>query len=236
MKENKVKIFKILVLIFVIVLIALLTIKLMPLFQNISTEEGRTAFKEEIQSLGIKGVFLIVGLMFAQIFLAILPGEPVELLAGMCYGPIGGLFVIYLGTFLCTVVILFLVRKFGKDFIYSFVSKEKIEKMENSKLFTNTKRIYSVLFILFFLPGTPKDLITYVGALLPLGAKKFVLISTFARFPSIISSTIVGSNLIDGNWKFMAFVYVMSFVISFLVLIFSNKNNKEIVKEIIKNN
>lgn len=234
MKKNGIKLFKIVILIFVIVCVVFLTLKLMPLFKNISTEEGRLAFKSEVQSLGVKGIFLIIALMFAQIFLAILPGEPVELLAGMCYGPIGGLFVIYLGTFLCTLTILFLVRKLGRNFIYSFFPKEKIDKIENSKLFSNQKRIYSVLFTLFFLPGTPKDLITYIGGLLPIDAKKFLIISTFARFPSVISSTIVGSNLIDGNWRFMVFVYVMSFIVSFGVLMFGNKKDTEIVKDIIK--
>ena len=60
-------------------------------------------------------------------------GEPVEVLAGMSYGPIGGLFVIFLGAFISSVIIFFAVRKFGRNFLYSFVSKEKIEKLENSK-------------------------------------------------------------------------------------------------------
>ena len=50
-----------------------LTIKCVPIFKSISTEEGRIAFKEEIEGLGVQGVFSIVGLMIAQIFLPILP-------------------------------------------------------------------------------------------------------------------------------------------------------------------
>ena len=137
-------------------------------------------------------------------------GEPVEVLAGMSYGPIGGLFVIFLGAFISSVIIFFAVRKFGRGFLYSFVSKEKIEKLENSKLFSNPKKIDSILFILFFIPGTPKDLFVYLAGLLPIKPTKFLLISTFARFPSIISSTIAGSSLVDGNWTMIIVTYAVT--------------------------
>lgn len=132
----------------------------------------------------------------------------------MSYGPIGGLFVIFLGAFLSTLLIFFGVRKFGKSFIYSFVSKEKIDKLENSKLFSDPKRLDMILFILFFIPGTPKDLFVYLGGLLPINPVKFLMISTFARFPSIISSTIAGSSLVEGNWAMIVVVYAVTFAIA----------------------
>lgn len=132
----------------------------------------------------------------------------------MSYGPIGGLFVIFLGAFLSTLLIFFGVRKFGKSFIYSFVSKEKIDKLENSKLFSDPKRLDMILFILFFIPGTPKDLFVYLGGLLPINPVKFLMISTFARFPSIISSTIAGSSLVEGNWIMIVIVYSLTFAIA----------------------
>ena len=233
MKNNKIKVFKILVLIAFIAIMVFLTIQLLPIFKGISTEEGRIAFKENIEGLGIKGVFSIIGLMVIQIFLPILPGEPVEILAGMSYGPIGGLFVIFFGAFLSSLIIFFAVRKFGKSFIYSFVSKEKIEKLENSKMFSNPKKIYAILFILFFIPGTPKDLFVYLAGLLPIKPVKFLLISTFARFPSIISSTIAGSSLVVGNWTVIIVTYAITFAFAGIIAYFFNKREKSI-SEIIK--
>lgn len=132
----------------------------------------------------------------------------------MSYGAIGGLFVIFLGAFLSSFAIFFGVRKFGKSFIYSFVSKEKIDKLENSKLFSDPKKLDMILFILFFIPGTPKDLFVYIGGLLPIKPAKFLIISTFARFPSIISSTIAGSSLVEGNWVMIAVVYGVTFAVA----------------------
>ena len=144
----------------------------------------------------------------------------------MSYGPIGGLLVIFLGAFLSSFIIFFAVRKFGKSFIYSFVSKEKIEKLENSKLFSNPKKLNTILFILFFIPGTPKDLFVYLAGLLPVNPVKFLMISTFARFPSIISSTIVGSNLVDGNWTVIAVTYFITFALAGVILYLFNKKEK----------
>ncbi len=229
MKKDKIKILKIVILILFIVLLVFLTLKLGPLFKNISTEEGRIEFRKKIESLGFEGVLTIIGLIFVQIFLPILPGEPVELLSGMCFGPLGGLVVCYLGVFLSTFFIFFSVRKFGKEFIYSFISKEKIDKIENSEIWYNSKKIDIIVFMAFFIPGTPKDIFVYIGGLLPINAIKFLFISTFARFPSIISSTIAGSNIVYGNWRAIVLAYVITFGISGFILFLYNKNKDRII-------
>ena len=60
MKEKNVKIFKLIVLIVVILIMFFLTVKLLPIFKSISTEEGRLNFKNDIESLGGKGVLAII--------------------------------------------------------------------------------------------------------------------------------------------------------------------------------
>ena len=71
----------------------------------------------------------------------------------------------------------------------------KVEKIENSKVFQNPKKIEFIMLILFLIPGTPKDLLVYVAGLLPIKPLKFIIISTFARFPSVITSTLAGENV-----------------------------------------
>lgn len=70
---DKSKILKIISLVIFVLLMVYLTMKFIPLFKSISTAEGRIAFKEDIEGLGVKGIFAIVGLMITQIFLPILP-------------------------------------------------------------------------------------------------------------------------------------------------------------------
>ena len=81
---------KIIILIIVVIAVIGLIVYLFPVMRNLSTHEGQVAFKEKIDNSGIWGFLILVGLQFAQIFLVIIPGEPLEILAGMCYGAIGG--------------------------------------------------------------------------------------------------------------------------------------------------
>lgn len=226
---KKFKIVKMILFILTIVFLIAITIKLFPLFTNLGTKEGQLKFKEEISGSGPSGVLMLIGLQLLQILVPILPGEPIEFLAGMCYGTVGGMFIVFLGAFLSSFIIFYCVRKFGRNFIHTFFDEEKINKLENSKWFSNPDKIELILFIAFLIPGTPKDLFVYIAGLLPVRPYRFFLISTFCRFPSVISSTFAGSNIVDGNWWLSIASYLVTFVISGIALyiynVIKSKNN-----------
>ena len=196
-RKNKVKAFKIIIGIAVVALLIGISVYLFPVMKNLATVEGKMAFKEKIDNSGVLGVLTLFGLQLAQIFLIIVPGEPIEILAGMCYGSVWGTVFIMTSAAIVSISIYLLVRKFGKKFVYDFCDEKKVSKIENSKLFQNPKKIEFIMLILFLLPGTPKDLLVYVAGLLPIKPSRFILISTFARFPSVISSTLAGDNVIN---------------------------------------
>ena len=77
-KSKKVKIFKFIVFCIFLVLLGILTVKFYPFFRDISTIEGQEAFKTEIESMGFAGMLLLATLQFSQIFLVVLPGEPLK--------------------------------------------------------------------------------------------------------------------------------------------------------------
>ena len=225
--SKRAKAFKYILFIVVVVVIIGLIVYLFPVVRNLSTPEGQLEFKNHVASMGIIGYLALFGLQFAQIFLIIIPGEPIEVLAGMCYGGIGGLIFITISVFITTTIVFFAVRKFGRRFVYSFCSKEKIDKIENSKLFKNPKKIEFIMLILFLIPGTPKDLIVYIAGLLPLKPIRFILISTFARIPSVISSTFAGSNLVAGNWQVSVIIYAVTFLIVGIIIFIINRFDKD---------
>lgn len=234
-KEKRNKTIKIIIFIITIMILIGCTIYLYPIMKELLKPEERENLKIEIQQNGPNGILLLLGLEVAQIFLPILPGEPIEILAGMCYGTFGGLIFIMLSVFIVTAMIFFMVRKFGRDFVYTMVSKEKIQKIENSKLFTHPKQIEYIMLILFLLPGTPKDLLTYLAGLLPIKPSRFIVIATLARLPSIISSTYAGATLINGNWKIGLLMYVGIFVVVGIAILLAKKFDKtEITKEILE--
>ena len=225
-KISKAKIIKMLAFIITIVILAAATIYMIPIMQKIGTSEGRAEFKTEITNSGIVGILILFGLELAQIVLAILPGEPVELLAGVCFGPIWGTIFLMISIFIVSALIFFLVKKYGRDFIEEFFPKEKIDKIENSKLFQNEKRIETIMAVLFLIPATPKDLLIYIGGLLPIKPTRFLLIATILRFPSVISSTIAGNQLLEGKWQTSILVYVVTFALTLLAIFIADKCDK----------
>lgn len=225
------KIIHVLVLIIAIALLIFVSFKLFPMFTNLGTPEGQAKFQQDITSQGLEGILYLLGLQLLQILVPILPGEPIELLAGMCYGTFGGLILIFVGAFLSSCIIFFAVRTFGKNFIDTFLGKDKVEEIEKSKFFANSKKIEFFMFIAFLIPGTPKDLLTYVAGLLPIRASRFLLISTFARFPSVITSTFAGANLVSGNLHITIITYVVTLLFCGICLYFYKKHNKSIENE-----
>lgn len=233
-RKNKIKIFKIILTILVLALFIGITIYLFPVMKNLSTIEGKIAFKQKVESSGAIGVLSLFGLQVAQIFLIIVPGEPIEILAGMCYGGVWGTLFIMGSACIISTIIFLLVRKFGRKFVYDFCDKEKISKIEKNKLFQNPKKIEMIMFILFLIPGTPKDLLVYVAGLLPIKPLRFIIISTFARFPSVITSTLAGQNLALGDWKKGIILYVVILIIVWLSVIIISKFDKDkITKDVI---
>ncbi|MDR0979099.1 MAG: VTT domain-containing protein [Lachnospiraceae bacterium] len=200
-KDLIAKILKILLTIAIVALLVAISIYIFPFIKNISTPEGQVEFKNQISNLGLWGFLVLFGLELAQIVLVFLPGEPIEILAGICYGAIGGTLFILVSVFIISSLIVFSVRKLGKRFIYNFFKKEHIDKIENSKVFKNSKTVELIFIILFLIPGTPKDLLVFIGGLLPINPFKFILISTFARFPSVVSSTIAGKYISTRKYK-----------------------------------
>ena len=130
-KINKAKAMKLIALIITKAILVIATIYMIPIIKQINTPEGQAEFKEKITNSGLTGMLILFGLELAQVVLAVLPGEPVELLAGICFGPIWGTIFLMISVFIVTAMIYFFVKKYGRDFIYEFFPKEKVNKLEN---------------------------------------------------------------------------------------------------------
>ena len=226
MSENKKKInvkelIKSLLPIIILLCVAIvLTVIFLPEIRALGTEEGRESFKSFIDSLGIFGWLFGLLIVLLQIFIAFIPGEPVELIMGYAFGPWLGTFICLLGSFIGAAVIYIAVKKLGMPFIKRVLGNDDLTKY---KFLSNEKRIEFVTLLLFLIPGTPKDVLLYIIPLTPINPVKYLFISTFARIPSIVSSTFLGDSVADGDYLVAIIVFLATALVSVLGLILGNK-------------
>jgi uncharacterized membrane protein YdjX (TVP38/TMEM64 family) len=148
----------------------------------------------------------------------------VEIAAGYAFGSWGGLAVCIIGATLGSIIVLLLVRRFGRKFVYTFYPKEK---MDSIKWLSDKRKRNSLTLILFLIPGTPKDLLTYAIGLTDMSIPTYVMLTTLARVPSVITSTMGGSAVGEKNYTFAVIIFAITAVISITGLIIYNIIDKK---------
>lgn len=179
-----------------------------PLLQFVSEPEK---FRQWVDSHGLLGPLAFLGMMLLQVFVAVIPGEPLEIGAGYAFGAVEGTILCILGAAIGSTLVFLFVRRFGVRAVEVFISREKIHSL---RFLQNTRRVHLFLLVAFLLPGTPKDVLCYVAGLTTLKLGPFILISSICRLPSIVTSTIGGSALGSGQWGMAAIVFAATLVIS----------------------
>lgn len=190
-------------------LVIVVTILLWPLIGKLAEPEGQQAFRDWVDSVGLAGWLIVLGIQILQIIVAFIPGEPVEILAGVLFGTWGGLLLCLMGSVLATTAVFAITRKCGLPLLYRLYDKDKVD---NFKFFKDSQKVETAAFILFLIPGTPKDMLTYVAGVSKIKMSHFLIITTFARIPSIITGTIAGDVLLD-DWKLALGIFVLTGII-----------------------
>jgi len=181
-----------------------------PMLATVSNPES---FRKWVGGHGVLGWLAMIGMMALQVIVAIIPGEPIEVGAGYAFGTWGGMALCLAGAAIGQLIIFLFVRKFGTRLVEAFISREK---MQSIKFINDSRRLELLTFVLFLIPGTPKDALAYFAGLTPINMWRFIVITTIARIPSVITSTIVGRALGDGELKTAVIVFVATVVVSAL--------------------
>lgn len=147
-------------------------------------------FQALVDSYGIWGRLIFVGMVVLQVVVAFIPGEPIELAAGYAFGFLEGSLLTLAGFIIGSWLVFTLVRKFGVKLVEVFFLPEKILEFSFLK---NPKKTKTIAFLLMLIPGTPKDFLSYFAGLTQLTLKQWLLIVAVGRLPSIITSTATGA-------------------------------------------
>ena len=168
-------------------------------------------FRAYIEAFGWTGRLVFLGLQCLQVVVALIPGEIVEVGAGYAFGAVEGTLLCMAGVAIASSIIFLLTKKLGIKLVEIFVSREKINEL---KFINSEKKLKRTIFILFFIPGTPKDLFTYFAGLTRIKLSEFLVISLIARIPSVVSSTIGGHIINQENYLSAVILFAVTGIVS----------------------
>ncbi len=165
--------------------------QLMALFRD------REALRAWIEARGAWGSLAFVGLQIIQVIVFIIPGEFVQVAGGYVYGLWYGSFLSIAGIMAGSAFNFYMGRILGRPFVEGLFAKERIESIEKV---TASGKAAAGFFLLFIIPGIPKDALCYVAGVSGLGFPVFFGISMFGRLPGIFGSSFMGSAAHDRSY------------------------------------
>lgn len=196
------------------------TVGAIPFVGYMMRPEFQLRLEQWVAGAGIWGVGLLFLLQIAQIIIAFIPGEPVEVVAGLMYGTFGGLAVCLVGILCGSSLIFYVVRKLGRR---RLARTKLYPKLMAYSFLRSEEKLQAMVFLLYFIPGTPKDILVYVCALTTMSMKDFLTVSTLARIPSVITSTMAGASFASGNYLLTAFIFALTGIAGLAGIHYHNK-------------
>ncbi|MHC1785903.1 MAG: TVP38/TMEM64 family protein [Christensenellales bacterium] len=182
-----------------------------PLMDAVRNKES---FRDWLQAQGFLKYFIMCGLMIVQILIAVIPGGPIEVAAGYAFGPWLGTVICVAGSALGAALVFFLARRYGLRLVRVFVSQKKLDSFA---FLQDEKKLKLSIFILFLVPGVPKDILTYVAGITPIGMGAFIWLSTAARFPSILLSAMGGHSLGEENYRMAVIIVAVGLALTLIL-------------------
>lgn len=197
-----------------------------PLIQFVEEPEK---FRAWLDSYGVWGRVIFLGMTLLQIVVGIIPGEPLEIGAGYAFGVWEGFLLCELGILIGSALIWCFSRYLGMKAVETFYPREKLNELRFLK---DSPKLNITAFILFFIPGTPKDMLTYLLGLTPMKLSTCLFITTVARIPSVITSVIGGGALGEQNYLMAVIVFAVTGLLSLAgILYYQKKFGKKTPKE-----
>lgn len=217
-KTNKIlSILKLLILLSIIVAVPLyLLITQRDIIDNLRNLDNFKSLVGYLQRNPAESGLLYIGLQVIQIIISVIPGQIFQIAAGYLYGFPIGLLLSIIGATLGSTIAYILAVVLGRDAIKVFVKPDKMDYWAKR---LNSKRAYIIVFLLYLIPGLPKDVIAYVAGISRMDIRAFLILSLIGRTPAMSASILVGAFYDSGNYSAMFIVAGVSLVIFIICLI-----------------
>jgi uncharacterized membrane protein YdjX (TVP38/TMEM64 family) len=170
-----------------------------------------------IEGWGAVAPLVFMGVQAIQVIVFAIPGEVVQIAGGYLFGGWVGILLSLSGILLGSTVAFFLSRWLGRPFVAAVVPRAQLERMEK---LLESRSSQIVFFLLFLIPGVPKDILCYLAGLTPMSLLFFLGISTLGRLPGIVGSSIIGGAARSSRWVALAMLSVAAILLFAAGLIF----------------
>gem|GEM_PF-314611 len=162
-------------------------------------------FELFIQEQGALGRAAFLGIQILQGFLPI-PLELTAVAGGFAFGRAQGTALTLCATMISTTAIFYFTRIFGHRLIDLFFTPAQ---QRGVKYLHDEKVRGTLTWIVFLIPGTPKRIFVFSAGLVPQNFRKFLVISTLARVPSLVACSFGGYALGNGNYAQATAIFVV---------------------------
>ncbi|CDG00560.1 TVP38/TMEM64 family protein [Clostridium chauvoei] len=178
------------------------------------------SIKNMILGYGKYSFIAYIVLQFLQIVVFFIPGELVQIAGGYIFGSFEGFLLSFIGILIGSVFSFLVARILGKPFVEKIVFKDdkwifkKIEEIKKDK-----KKFKELVFIMYLIPGIPKDILGYICGITTLSLREFTIISMIGRTPALFISCFFGDKMsLDNLWILISIGIVVGliFIISLI--------------------
>ncbi len=172
-----------------------------------------------LQSLGPYSPAVFVLLQILQVIAAPIPGELTGVAGGYVYGEVFGLILSTVGLTLGSWIAFELASILGRPFVERFISQETLHKFD----FMTTSTGATICFLLFLIPGFPKDYLCYLLGLSRMKLGTFLLVSIIGRIPGTYLLNVQGAKFRDQEYYQVVVFSLLSAAILLIAYWYRNK-------------
>lgn len=174
-----------------------------------------------------QSILVYIGVQVLQIVISVIPGQAFQFAAGYLYGfPLGLVFSI-IGAFLGTVISFYLAKTLGKDAVHLLFGEDRMKYFIDR---LNSRKAYTIVFLIYLIPGLPKDVMSYAAGISEMNAKAFLIISLVGRLPGMAGSLLIGSLYYTEHYTSMIIIAIAAVIAFCLCVMFRKKLSKYIDK------
>ncbi|MEG0157221.1 MAG: VTT domain-containing protein, partial [Anaerovoracaceae bacterium] len=146
---------------------------------NMSSLENVRHFFEQYKQESIP-IYIVAQVI--QIVICIIPGQWLQLASGFMHGFWLGYLLSIIGAIIGTVLTYYLAKLLGRDAMHLIFGEKKVNDFMEK---LNSKKALIIVFLIFLIPGVPKDLCNYAAGLSDMKLKTFLLVSLVGRSPGM---------------------------------------------------